>query len=783
MTTEHAGLTAQQVSDRVRAGHINLAAPSSSRSTAAIVRANVVTPFNILLTVMFIAIATVKAFKDSIFIWVVLFNAAVGIIQELRARKTLNALTVLDAPHVRVRRNSTDQTIASEAVVVDDILLIERGDPILVDGVLVTSDGLEVDESLLTGEADTVAKSAGDSVLSGSFVVSGQATMRATAVGEHAYARTIADEARQFTLANSELRRGTDKILRLVSIAIVPTAALLIWSQIRASESVGSAVAGTVAGVVAMVPEGLVLLTSIALAVGVVRLGKQGVLTRELAAIEGLARVDVLCIDKTGTLTQPGMRLVKVTDLGTEPARVADALAALAAVDSRPNASIAAIAAAYPNSPHWNPILTAPFSSTRKWSGAHFESEGTWLLGAVEFLLVDKSPSTLSVLRRAEQRSAAGNRVILLASADQLMAPDQLPANIHPVALVELSEELKPNVADTLGYFRSQGVAVKVISGDNPATVAAVATKAGVLDADKAVDATTLPNDPKSLGAVVAANTVFGRVTPQQKRAMVHSLQDAGHTVAMTGDGVNDLLALKDADVGVAMGSGSAATRSVAQFVLVHDDFAALPHVVAEGRRVIANIERLANLFVTKTIYALFLALATGVARLPFPFLPRQLSVVGSLTIGIPAFFLALEPNSQRAIPGYVPRVLRFALPSGIIAAAVTFAAYADARADHASLAESRTTATVVLFIVAMWILTLPIRPLTTRRRVLIATIVVVFVLIVLAPWSRSYLALASPPLFTWATTAALIAIACALLEVGARVVGHRRRLLPSTIS
>lgn len=769
------GLATDAVAERLRAGQTNTAEASTTRSTGQIVRANVFTRFNAVLVVMFVSIAAVGAFKDSIFIWVVVINAAVGIVQELRARRTLDSLRLVDTPVVRVVRDGVEQEIAVEAVVLDDVVLVERGDQVPVDAVVLRADGLEVDESLLTGEADTVAKPVGALLLSGSFVVAGTGAVRATAVGLHAYARTLTHQARQFGLARSELRVGTDQILRYVSIAIVPTAALLLWSQIRASESVASAVAGTVAGVVAMVPEGLVLLTSIALAAGMIRLGKHGVLTRELAAIEGLARVDVLCIDKTGTLTQPGMHLVEVVALDAEAPTIAAPLAALAAVEERPNASVAAIAAAYPEPPAWKATFVAHFSSARKWSGASFEAHGTWLLGAPEFLLVDGSESSSNVLRLAREASGTGHRMLLLASSDELVAADILPTGVRPVALVSLSEEIKANVKDTLAFFSRQGVTVKVISGDNPVTVAAVAKRAGVPGADRAVDARTLSSDPKLLADDLAAHAVFGRVTPEQKRTMVRSLQEAGHVVAMTGDGINDLLALKDADVGIAMGAGSAATRSVAQFVLVGDDFAALPPVVAEGRRVIANIERLANLFVTKSIYALLLALATGVARFPFPFLPRQLSVVGSLTIGIPSFFLALEPNEARARPGYVRRVLRFAIPSGLVAAAATFAAYADARTDNASLAEARTTATVVLFIVATWILSLPIRPLTGRRFVLIAATVGSFAAMLAFPGTRRYLELASPPSFTWVTAVPLVVVACVLLEVGARVAGRRR--------
>ena len=791
-TPEVDGLAEAEVRDRIADGRVNGVAPSTTRPTAAIIKANLFTRFNALFVAMFVAIASVHQFKDAVFIWVVVLNAGVGIVQELRARRTLDALTLVTAPQVRVRRGGIERVVEPSAVVLDDIILIERGDQLAVDAMVIDTRGLELDESMLTGESDTIDKKVGDRVLSGSVVVAGSGTVRASAVGTAAYAHTLTEQARRFGLARSELRAGIDQILRLVTWVAIPTALLLLWSQLRANETATSAIAGTVAGVVAMVPEGLILLTSVAFAAGVVRLGKHSVLTRELAAIEGLARVDVLCIDKTGTLTLPGMRLVDVVELDHLAASVgrpttAEALAALAGLESRPNASLAAIATAYPNAPGWTVEKVVPFSSERKWSGATFLDRGTWVLGAPEFVLRDESDESRAALVEAAVRAGSGRRVLLLALSDEPLATaDSLPPTLRGVAFVELAEQIKPNVEQTIAFFADQGVAVKVVSGDNPVTVAAVATQAGVPDGDRALDARSLPVDLDELGAVLDATSVLGRVTPEQKRRVVEALQRQGHVVAMTGDGVNDLLALKDADVGIAMGGGSAATRSVAQFVLVDDNFASLPHVIAEGRRVIANIERVANLFVAKTVYALILALLTGVAGLPFPFLPRQLSIVGTLTIGLPSFILALEPNASLARKGYVNRVLRFALPAGIVAAAATFAAYADARSDNATLAQARTTSTIVLFIVAMWILSLPVRPLTARRRTLIAAIAATFTLLLALPGSRNYLELVSPPRVTWLTGAPVIVAACVLLEVGERASKstrwseRRRPIIPS---
>lgn len=772
------GLSTEEVALRIRDGLGNVTNLASTRSIRSIIRTNTMTRFNALLLIMFAAIAAVGAFKDSIFIWVVVLNSVVGIVQELRARHTLDALQLITAPQIRVRRDGAETAVPVAELVQDDLVLVSRGDEVPVDATVVDADGLEVDESLLTGEADTVNKKAGDQVLSGSFVVAGSGMLQATAVGNNCYARRLTSEARRFSLTRSELRAGTDTILRIVSFIVVPVAVLLMWSQRRAGESLPSAVAGTVAGVVAMVPEGLVLLTSVAFAAGVVRLGRHGVLTRELSAIEGLARVDTLCIDKTGTLTVPGMRLVEVVATGSGPIsdEVKLILSALGSLDEKPNPSTAAIAAAFPPRGAPAPVARVGFSSARKWSGATFAAHGTWVLGAPEFVLVDANHRNEVVLAEASTRAASVHRVLVLAHTDHVLDGPALPPRLRGVALVVLAEELKTDVDSTLGFFAQQGVDVKVVSGDSPGTVARIAEQAGLI-VHGAYDARSLPENDDALRDVLAANNTFGRVTPEQKRSIIRNLQANGRTVAMTGDGVNDLLALKDADIGIAMGNGSAATRSVAQFVLVDDNFASLPRVVAEGRRVIANIERLANLFVTKTVYALLLALATGVGRLPFPFLPRQLSVVGTLTIGIPSFILAFEPGTTRAKPGYVARVLRFAIPSGAIAAIATFGAYADARTDHATLAQARTTSMVVLFCVAMWILSLPIRPLNRRRVLLLAMIVGMFVLLVLAGPSRRYLELSSPPRFTLATSVPLVFVAWALLEVGARIA---KRLRPA---
>ena len=469
---------------------------------------------------------------------------------------------------------------------------------------------------------------------------------------------------------------GINRILQYVTWVIVPLAVLLLASQLHARDTVREALTGTVAALVGVVPQGLVLLTSVAFGVAAVTLARRHVLVQQLPAVEGLARVDVLCIDKTGTLTDGTIAFDSMIPLGGQ-APVAKALGALAADEAR-NATLRAIGQAFPPPGGWKRTVSVPFSSARKWSAASFAGHGTWVLGAPEMVLPSEQHAQLS---RAAELAAAGHRVLVLAHAEGPLMGESLPPSLQAAALIVLNEQLRPDAAETLGYFAAQGVALKVISGDSPRTVAAVAARAGLPGAGTPVDARDLPEDPEALGHVLGEHAVFGRVTPHQKQAMVKALQARGHTVAMTGDGVNDVLALKLADLGIAMGSGAAATRAVAELVLLDGRFATLPGVVAEGRRVTANIERVANLFVTKTVWAALLGIAVGVTLLPYPFLPRHLTIIDTLTIGIPSFFLALAPNQRRYLPGFVSRVLRFAIPAGSIIAAATLTAYALARA------------------------------------------------------------------------------------------------------
>jgi cation-transporting P-type ATPase E len=769
------GLTADQVAARVAAGQTNDVPARSSRSVGEIVRANVFTRFNAIVGVLFAIILVIGPIQDGLFGFVIIINTLIGVVQELRAKRTLERLAIIGEARPVVRRDGAAVEVPPNRVVLDDVIELGPGDKIVVDGVVLAAAGLEVDESLLTGESDPVHKQPGDPLLSGSFVTVGTGAQQATKVGREAYAAQLAEEASRFTLVDSELRAGINKILQIITYLLVPAAALIIWSQFRtAGTEIDDALRGMVAALVPMVPEGLVLLTSIAFAVGVVRLGRRQCLVQELPAIEGLARVDVVCADKTGTLTENGMRLAEVRAFdGHAEADLRAALGALAAADPRPNASLAAIAEQCP-SPGWAVVGTVAFSSARKWSGASFDGDRHWVLGACDVLLPEGDPQRAE----AERIGAGGLRVLLLGRT--ATAPDaDAPVVVEPAGLVVLQQRVRPEAKDTLAYFAEQDVTVKVISGDNALSVGAVAASLDLPGATAPVDARGLPAEREALAAELDGGTVFGRVTPGQKRDMVGALQSHGHTVAMTGDGVNDVLALKDADIGVAMGSGSPATRAVAQIVLLDNSFATLPHVVAEGRRVIGNIERVSNLFLTKTVYSVLLAIAIGLIGVPFPFLPRHLTLIGSLTIGIPAFFLALAPNTERARRGFVRRVLRLAIPSGVVIGAATITTYLIARGDPTATPIQQSTASVVvLYLVATWVLAVVARPFAWWKALMIAASLAAFSYALFLPWIFGQQFWQLDPGHGGLMTLALVvaAVAAVLIEIAYRVVDRSLR-------
>ncbi|MFE9678447.1 HAD-IC family P-type ATPase [Streptomyces sp. NPDC006259] len=771
------GLTTAEVAERVARGQVNDIPVRSSRSVGEIVRANVFTRFNAIIGVLWVVMLFVAPMQDNLFGYVILANTGIGIVQEWRAKKTLDSLAVVGEARPTVRRDGAAVAVATSSLVLDDLIEIGPGDKIVVDGVCVEADGLEIDESLLTGEADPVVKHPGEQVMSGSFVVAGGGAFRATKVGREAYAAQLAEEASRFTLVHSELRTGISTILKYVTWMMVPAAIGLVVTQLFVKDNdLKDSIARTVGGIVPMVPEGLVLLTSVAFAIGVVRLGRQQCLVQELPAIEGLARVDTVCLDKTGTLTEGGMDVTEVRALdGSDAAHVREVLGALGASDPRPNASLQAIIDAYPSAGDWRRTAALPFSSARKYSGAAFSDgdgeSSTWLLGAPDVLLAADDPALAETERLNEQ----GLRVLLLARAVRDLADPEVARGAHATALVVLDQRLRPDAADTLRYFAEQDVRAKVVSGDNAVSVGAVAAKLG-LDG-RTVDARRLPADPESMAAALDEGTVFGRVTPQQKRDMVGALQSRGHTVAMTGDGVNDVLALKDADIGVAMGSGSEATRAVAQIVLLNNSFATLPSVVAEGRRVIGNITRVATLFLVKTVYSVLLALLVVCWQVEYPFLPRHLTLLSTLTIGVPAFFLALAPNRERARPHFVRRVMRYSVPGGVLAGAATFVTYLIARHHYTgdgALEAETSAATLTLFLISMWVLAIIARPYTWWRVLLVASMGAAFVLVLAVPWLQDFFALKLVGMTMPWIAVGVAAVASAVLELLWRGVDRR---------
>ncbi|QJT02447.1 HAD-IC family P-type ATPase [Streptomyces asoensis] len=771
------GLTAVEVADRVARGQVNDVPVRSSRSVGEIVRANVFTRFNAIIGVLWVVMLFVAPIQDGLFGFVILANTGIGIIQEWRAKQTLDSLAVVGEARPTVRRDGTAVEVSTSELVLDDLIEIGPGDKVAVDGVCVEAEGLEIDESLLTGEADPVVKRPGDQVMSGSFVVAGGGAFQATKVGREAYAAQLAEEASRFTLVHSELRSGISTILKYVTWMMVPAAIGLVVTQLFVKNNdLKESIARTVGGIVPMVPEGLVLLTSVAFAIGVIRLGRKQCLVQELPAIEGLARVDTVCLDKTGTLTEGGMDVTGLSMLdGYDESYVRRVLGALGESDPRPNASLQAIIDAYPDADDWRCTESLPFSSARKYSGASLSEgngeNGTWLLGAPDVLLADDDPALAETERLHEQ----GLRVLLLARAARDLDDPEPARGARPAALVVLEQRLRPDAADTLRYFAEQDVHAKVISGDNAVSVGAVAAKLG-LDG-RTVDARRLPAEPEGMGRALDEGTVFGRVTPQQKRDMVGVLQSRGHTVAMTGDGVNDVLALKDADIGVAMGSGSEATRAVAQIVLLNNSFATLPSVVAEGRRVIGNITRVATLFLVKTVYSVLLALLVVCWQVEYPFLPRHLTLLSTLTIGIPAFFLALAPNTERARPHFVRRVMRYSIPGGVVAGVATFATYLVARHHYTgegSLEAETSAATLTLFLISMWVLAIIARPYTWWRVLLVASMGAAFVLVLVVPWLQDFFALKLIGMTMPWIAVGVAAVAAVALEISWKWVDRR---------
>ena len=787
--TTTAGLTAAQVAQRVSLGQVNRVREQTSRSLAAIVRENVFTLFNAIIVGASVIVLLFGHIQDGIFGGVMVINAVIGIVSELRAKRTLDALAIVDAPRARVVRDSSAQQIPAAEVVLDDVVSLGLGDQVPVDGEALEVNGLEVDESLLTGESRPVKKQAGDRLLAGTSVVAGAGAMRATAVGADVYAQGISAAARQFTRTVSEIQASINRVLQVVSFLLVPVVVLTFWSQNRVAGADGgdwrNALVLSVASIIGMIPQGLVLLTSMNFALGSATLARRGVLVQELPAVEVLARVDALCVDKTGTLTTGGIRVRSVEVLAGDRDQVLGALAAASA--DRTNATATAIAthleaegAPAPLGPQaWG----VPFSSARKWS-AWGDGRTAWILGAPEIVIDRALEGGARALELAAGAASQGARVVALVSAPAALVEDRLPEARLAAAVITLEEDLRQDAAETLDYFRQQGVHVRVISGDNPTTVGALAAQAGLTapggGGPRLMDARELPEDTASeeFARAIASHDVFGRVTPEQKRAMVGALQGRGHCVAMTGDGVNDALALKDADLGIAMGNGSQATKAIAQIVLVDSKFSVLPGVVAEGRRIIANMERVSSLFLAKTTYAAILVIITALVGWRYPFLPRQFSYIDSLTIGIPAFFLALWPNRRRYVPGFLRRTLSLAMPTGAVLAAAALTAFGIVEGPPSS--RESTAAILALMVGAIWLLVITSRPLTPVKCALLTAVAVATVGgVALAP-VRDFFQMVWPTPWEWAVIVGVGLCAGALIEAGQRIfyrTAYRRSL------
>ena len=777
--TTTTGLTAAQVAQRVSLGQVNRVREQTSRSLAAIVRENVFTLFNAIIVGASVSVLLCGHIQDGIFGGVMVINAVIGIVSELRAKRTLDALAIVDAPRARVVRDSSAQQIPAAEVVLDDVVSLGLGDQVPVDGEALEVNGLEVDESLLTGESRPVKKQAGDRLLAGTSVVAGAGAMRATAVGADVYAQGISAAARQFTRTVSEIQASINRVLQVVSFLLVPVVVLTFWSQNRVAGADGgdwrNALVLSVASIIGMIPQGLVLLTSMNFALGSATLARRGVLVQELPAVEVLARVDALCVDKTGTLTTGGIRVRSVEVLAGDRDQVLGALAAASA--DRTNATATAIAAHLEEEGAPAPLgpqaWGVPFSSARKWS-AWGDGRTAWILGAPEIVIDRALEGGARALELAAGAASQGARVVALVSAPAALVEDRLPEARLAAAVITLEEDLRQDAAETLDYFRQQGVHVRVISGDNPTTVGALAAQAGLTapggGGPRLMDARELPEDTASeeFARAIASHDVFGRVTPEQKRAMVGALQGRGHCVAMTGDGVNDALALKDADLGIAMGNGSQATKAIAQIVLVDSKFSVLPGVVAEGRRIIANMERVSSLFLAKTTYAAILVIITALVGWRYPFLPRQFSYIDSLTIGIPAFFLALWPNRRRYVPGFLRRTLSLAMPTGAVLAAAALTAFGIVEGPPSS--RESTAAILALMVGAIWLLVITSRPLTPVKCALLTAVAVATVGgVALAP-VRDFFQMVWPTPWEWAVIVGVGLCAGALIEAGQRI-------------
>ena len=719
------GLSQEQVQQRLDSGKSNLVTFQKDRSEKEIILHHLLTFFNLVFVVLALILAICgSSVKNMTFLVIALANSVIGCFQEIRAKRAVDKLTLVAAQTLKTIRNGKTEMVRSDLLVQDDIVEFAAGNQICADGIVRTG-FLQVDESLITGEADAIAKNPGDELKSGSFVIAGTARAQLTHVGNDAFAAKLAEEAKSKPrAAKSEMMRSLDKLIKFMGIMLIPVGILLFCHQFfRLSSGLLISAESTVAALVGMIPEGLYLLTSIALAVSAIKLTQQRVLVQDMNCIETLARVDVLCVDKTGTITEPVMQVENVIPLsGHDPEHLEKVLAAMYGTREPDNDTAKAMYEMFKGDTDWQCTRYVPFTSQNKWTGSEFKGQGSFLVGAPEFIMGERFTE---VEELATHWASTGYRVLLVAEYDSHIPDRSLnPKRVTPLALVLITSRIREKAPKTFAYFEKQGVTIKVISGDNPATVADVARRAGIRDADKYIDAGELETEQDFLDAV-DAYTVFGRVTPDKKKSLIQALKAKKHTVAMTGDGVNDVLAMKQADCGIAMASGAQAASQVAQLVLLDSDFGVIPDIVGEGRRVINNIQRAATLFLVKNIMSLGLSLLTMFTGLSYPFVPLNLSLIAVLTIGVPGFFLALEPNYSRVTGRFLPTVLRRAFPGGIANILLVMIAILFMQNFGFPVEDLRTVCTAVLSVVGLLVLFKVCQPMSLFRGIVLGAMAV----------------------------------------------------------
>ncbi|WP_251859801.1 HAD-IC family P-type ATPase [Clostridium sp. Marseille-Q2269] len=730
------GLSKDDVLHRVKEGKVNILPKAPSRTLGQIVRANLFTSYNALNAILAIIVFIAGSPKNAVFAGVIITNTIIGMFQEVRAKGVLERLSVLNEKSVNVIREGEPININVEEIVLDDIIVLKVGEQILVDCEMLFNNEIEVDESLITGESDSILKKEKDKLLSGSFVSSGSAYAKVINVGKDTYAAKLAEEAKKFKVINSEFQISINNIFKIIMWLAIPIGLILIFTQLfYVKKSWQDALLGSVSGIVGMVPEGLVLLTSATFVVAVIRLSKWNTLIQELPATEVLARVDVLCLDKTGTITKGDLKVTDVKYFYKENREDIDKIiSAMVHSFKNGNSTEKALLKKYKNDPNLKIKNKIVFSSKRKWSAVEFQEKGAFILGAPEMILKDKYKN---IKKEIEKSAKEGKRVLLLAKYEGENLNEELKGNVKEIALIFIEDIIRENAKEIIDYFNKERVSLKIISGDNPITVSSIAKKVGITNAENYIDARELPEQQDELKKVVENTCVFGRVSPHQKKNIIKALKEYGHTVAMTGDGVNDVLALKESDCGIAMASGSDATKAVAQLVLLNSDFAAIPEVVMEGRRLINNLEKVSELFLSKTSYFIVLSIIFVLLEKPFPMLPIQLTLVGSLGIGIPSFFLAISPNEDIIKKDFLRRVLQASIPNGILIAISTTIMFSLGYNTGLSLEQCRTLALLTFGSLSLFILLKVSTPLNGYRIFIVFSMTISFVLAFIIPFTR----------------------------------------------